>query len=237
LAVNIVMGFILHQSGHGHSHGLSGGDEHGGHGHSHGHSHSQAHGNAHGSHGHGSHHEEEVHKNINVTAAFIHVLGDALQSVGVMIAASLIWYNPEWKIADPLTTFAFSILVLFTTARLIRQSVGVLMEGVPEGIDPDHVEEALGHLPGVVSVHDLHIWSLSIGKPSLSVHLFVKDDDDSEQLLAAATELLASKFRIHHTTIQIEKPHDKIRCNDFEAANGIDSAEHGHEHAAHGHAH
>jgi zinc transporter 2 len=145
LAVNILMGVILHQSGHGHSHGLGGG---GGHDHGHTHSHGVSdHGHAHGG-GHDS--GSSSHANLNVTAAFIHVLGDALQSVGVMIAAGLIWYDPSWRIADPITTFIFSILVLFTTARLIKQSVSVLMEGVPEGIDPDAVEAALGRLPGVV---------------------------------------------------------------------------------------
>lgn len=104
LGVNILMGIILHQSGHGHSHGLGGG--HGGHGHSHG-----ASEDGHYAAVHDEHEEEEdgghAHPpsaaNINVTAAFIHVLGDALQSVGVMIAAGLIWYNPEWKIADPVS--------------------------------------------------------------------------------------------------------------------------------------
>ena len=67
-----------------------------------------------------------------------------------MLAAALIWAHPSWRIADPLCTFFFSLLVLFTTTRLIKQSVGVLMEGVPEGIDPDDVEAALQKLPGVL---------------------------------------------------------------------------------------
>jgi len=241
LGVNICLGFILHQSGHGHSHGLGGGmDE--GHGHSHGEEESapivkKGHNHSHGDHGHGhggsdeegsgsesededrsdmyeDHDHQTDHpkaKNINVTAAFIHVLGDAVQSAGVMIAAGLIWYNPEYKIADPITTFIFSILVLFTTTRLIKQSVGVLMEGVPEGIDPDAVEASLAELPGVLEVHDLHIWSLSIGKPSLSVHLL--GTEDCENLLAAANQLCAKRFNIHHSTIQVERRWDKIQCN------------------------
>jgi len=210
LGVNLLMGFILHQSGHGHSHGLGGG-----HGHSHG--------------GHGSHEEEEEDdehgshgghgghgrsgKNINVTAAFVHVVGDALQSVGVMIAAGLIWYNPEWRIADPITTFVFSLLVLFTTTRLIKQSIGVLMEGVPEGIDPEAVESALSQVRGVAEVHDLHIWSLSVGKPSLSVHLLTKPTDEASEVLAAAHQLCARRFNIHHSTIQVERLQDQITCN------------------------
>lgn len=245
LGVNILMGFILHQSGHEHSHGLGGGHGHshggGGHGHSHGgskkkkekktgyvqldnkqadaehhdephdieHGHGinsspDSHGHSHGSHGH--------EKNINVSAAFIHVLGDAIQSVGVMIAAGLIWYNPDYKIADPICTFLFSIVVLFTTTRLIRQSVAVLMEGVPEGISPDEVEENLLNINGVIDIHDLHIWSLSVGKPSLSVHILA--NDDSKLVLTDCTKMLAEKYNIHHSTIQVERVHDDVACND-----------------------
>lgn len=144
-------------------------------------------------------------------AAFVHVIGDAIQSVGVMLAAALIWYDPKWRIADPLTTFLFSILVLFTTARLIRQSVGVLMEGVPDGIDPSEVETQLCAVAGVLSVHDLHIWSLSVGKPSLSVHLLASND--SHTVLAAANGMLKKKFNISHSTIQVERQHDSVDCN------------------------
>lgn len=151
--------------------------------------------------------------NINVSAAFIHVLGDALQSVGVMIAAALIWYSDNrWSIADPICTFVFSVLVLFTTARLVKQSVGVLMEGAPEGIDPAAVEEALHGQDGVLEVHDLHVWSLSVGKPSLSVHLLVREDAGG--VLREATRMLGKKFNIHHATIQVEKEGDEIACNE-----------------------
>jgi len=207
LTVNLVMGCVLFSSGHGHSHGLSGG----GHGHSHG--------------GHGGHDEEnpeteslvsstaaaEHEENINVRAALIHVIGDAIQSVGVMLAAALIWYNPTWNIADPICTFLFSILVLFTTTRLVGQSMRVLMEGSPEGIDPAAVERALARIPGVVEVHDLHIWSLTVGKASLSVHLL--STGEASKVLENAHQLLAKQFSIHHTTIQVEHPTDAVYCN------------------------
>jgi len=190
------------EEGHGHSHSASD------HGHSHMNVSSDSSGSPHG-HSHGGH---DDHENLNVKAAFIHVLGDALQSAGVMIAAGIIWYEPEWKIADPLCTFLFSILVLFTTTRLIKQSVAVLMEGVPEGLDPDDVEEALRGVPGVIAVHDLHIWSLSVGKPALSVHLYCRDD--ATHVLAAANKTVAINYNIHHSTIQVERQHDDIECND-----------------------
>lgn len=156
--------------------------------------------------------EEHHHENLNIRAALLHVLGDAVQSVGVMIAAGFIWYEPEWHIADPLCTFLFSVLVLFTTTRLIKQSIGVLMEGVPEGIAPDEVEEALLAVPGVIAVHDLHIWSLSVGRPALSVHLYARDD--AAHVLANANRVCSKKFNIHHSTIQVERQHDAIECND-----------------------
>jgi len=265
LVCNFVMGMILLQSGHGHSHGGLPGSDHGhshgplkqkkpkrsgdhsllaneaddhdhahgdgNHGHSHGSGssdeykgldseHGHSHNNASHGHSHGHDDEDDDHpevENLNVKAAFIHVVGDAIQSFGVMIAAAFIWYEPEWRIADPLCTFLFSILVLFTTTRLIKQSVAVLMEGVPEGLDPDEVEQALMDVPGVLAVHDLHIWSLSVGKPSLSVHLYCRDD--AAHVLAAANRMCAKKYNIHHSTIQVERAHDDIECNDAFGSN------------------
>ena len=127
---------ILHQSpggGHGHSHG-------GGHGHSHGG----------GGHGHGG------EENINVRAAFIHVLGDLLQSIGVMVAAGIIWAKPDAHIADPVCTFNFAILVLFTTVGVMKQGLATLLNSVPSHIDLPSFAAELGGIKGVANVHDLH---------------------------------------------------------------------------------
>jgi zinc transporter 2 len=148
---------------------------------------------------------------MNVRAAFIHVLGDGIQSVGVMIAAALIWARPEWRIADPICTFVFSIIVLVTTVRLVKQSLAVLMEGSPDGIDPVKVEQKLRSILSVYAVHDLHIWSISVGKPSLSVHLLARTD--GKGVLEAAHQMLATVFNIHHSTIQVELGSDAIACN------------------------
>jgi len=150
-------------------------------------------------------------RNINVTAAFIHVLGDAVQSVGVMIAAGIIWYNPNWTIVDPICTFFFSLIVLATTIRLVKESVSVLMEGSPEGIDPVEVEEALKSIKGVLEVHDLHIWSLSVGTPSLCVHLLA--ETDAQKVLESCHSTLAERWSIYHTTIQVESKRDQLACN------------------------
>ena len=153
-----------------------------------------------------------VEQNINVRAAFIHVLGDGVQSCGVVIAAILIWINPEWHIADPICTFLFSVLVLFTTTRLLKQIMGVLMEGVPQGIDPVDVEKSLRQVSGVAEVHDLHIWSLSVGKPCLSVHLLLLDDESHSALKDAHT-VLARRHNIYHSTIQVESDRNGMDCS------------------------
>jgi len=231
LVVNFIMGMVLMQSGHGHSHGgLPGSDTCGGHGHSeevlpqspafpsrggmlvgspptsHGHSHS------HGEHSHGGHGgPKKKAQNINVQAAFIHVVGDAVQSAGVMIAAALIWYRPQWRLADPICSFIFAILVLGTTTRLIWQASHILMEGMPEGIDAPRVRSDLEGIAGVLEVHDLHIWSISVGKPALSVHLLA--DERAEGVLSKATDLCNNKHGIHHVTIQVEREKDGLnRC-------------------------
>jgi zinc transporter 2 len=219
LFVNICMGTILHGPGH-----------HGGGAHSHSHSHSpQPHSHSHIQSETSEELTHPVEENINVRAAFIHVVGDLVQSVGVMIAGGLIWYNPEWKLADPITTFIFSILVMITTVKLVKDSVLILMEGmsnrafnedrilfetgVPTGINSDELMQDLQALQGVMAVHDLHIWLLSTTVPALSVHLVTKDNSDST-MLTTVQELARKKYNIEHTTIQIERPVDEVRCMD-----------------------
>ncbi|XP_078665622.1 proton-coupled zinc antiporter SLC30A2-like isoform X3 [Branchiostoma floridae x Branchiostoma belcheri] len=332
VAVNLVMGFILHQWGHGHSHGFSGhGHSHGGrgHGHSHGdkghgdkghgHSHGdKGHGHSHGGqtstvhgthnhvgqmstghgHSHGGHtsinHEGQEHsekgqghthleecdesqkltkscqsngipnnyggiraceegtamgngsartgaaegqgyqrgdshaellgkedtgvgepsrgkENVNVRAAFIHVVGDFVQSLGVLIAAIIIYFRPDWALADPICTFMFSVLVLITTLSILRDTVNVLMEGTPRGLDFNSVKESLKGIPGVHAVHGLHIWSLTVGKNALAVHIAVDVDADPQEVLDIASRLVRSRFDVHSSTIQIELYQEEMR--------------------------
>ncbi|KAG2908084.1 hypothetical protein PC114_g10613 [Phytophthora cactorum] len=140
-------------------------------------------------------------ENLNIRSAYIHALGDFIQSIGVCIAGGLIWLKPEWQIADPIATFVFSILVLFTTIGIVRDSLHILMEGSPEGMDTEEIELGLRACSSVIGVHDLHIWSLSAGLPSLSVHIVA---DDVEAALHATQHFLLSKG-ITHSTIQTEK--------------------------------
>ncbi|KAJ3052098.1 hypothetical protein HK097_006899 [Rhizophlyctis rosea] len=154
------------------------------------------------------------HQNINITSAAIHVIGDLLSSIGVLIAAIVIWVRPDLTIVDPICTFVFSVFVLATTIRLMYNSVTVLMEATPSDIDPHAVDADLREITGVRDVHDLHIWNLTIGKPSLSVHITIHRLDphtsaellvsDYHRILASAQELVCSKYGIHHATVQLE---------------------------------
>ncbi|CAF1093323.1 unnamed protein product [Rotaria sordida] len=147
-------------------------------------------------------------KNINVRAAIIHVIGDFVQSVGVLCAAILIKFKPQYKLADPICTFFFSILVLITTITIMRDIVFVLMEAVPSSVNYSRVVDDLLQLPGVRNAHSLHIWSLSMQRTALSVHLAVSSDRDFLMVLRQAQEMLRCKHSIARTTIQVE-PYDE----------------------------
>ncbi|XP_070586900.1 proton-coupled zinc antiporter SLC30A2-like [Erythrolamprus reginae] len=172
VAVNIVMGIILHQSGHGHSH--------------HNHSH------------------KEGTQNTSVRAAFIHVVGDLVQSIGVLVAAIIIYFKPEYKYVDPICTFVFSTLVLGTTLNILRDVIRVLMEGTPKSIDFNDVKTILLSISGVKAIHSLHIWALTVSQPVLSVHIAINEGADAQTVLKEASCQLQKAFDFHTTTIQIE---------------------------------
>ncbi|KAH6928205.1 hypothetical protein HPB50_012581 [Hyalomma asiaticum] len=109
--------------------------------------------------------------NINVRAAFIHVLGDLIQSVGVLIAAVVIYFCPSCGVVDPVCTLMFSVIVLVTTLAILREALNVLMEGIPHSVDYHQVKRLLLSVDGVARVHDLHIWALSLDKLAVSAHV------------------------------------------------------------------
>lgn len=143
--------------------------------------------------------------NINVQGAYLHVLGDLIQSVGVMIGGAAIWYNPEWQVVDLICTLLFSILVLGTTIKMIRDILDVLMESSPREIDTRAVESGLLELPGVVAVHELHIWALTVGKTLLACHIRVGPHVNTNEALQDVTNFCERSFKISHVTIQIER--------------------------------
>ncbi|XP_064597629.1 proton-coupled zinc antiporter SLC30A2-like [Liolophura sinensis] len=202
VVVNLVMGLTLHQHAHGHGHSHSSGE----------HSHSS------GEHSHGDSHSVEncieesgatpkvKHKtNVNVRAAFIHVLGDLIQSVGVLIASFIIFYKPTWKIADPICTFVFSAFVLVTTITILRDILRVLMEGTPKGISFSDVKMSFYAIQGVKEVHNLRVWSLTISKTALSAHIAVEKGIDPHAVLKQAAAMVQRKYGITESTLQIEE--------------------------------
>ncbi|XP_037398011.1 dnaJ (Hsp40) homolog, subfamily C, member 5 gamma b isoform X2 [Pygocentrus nattereri] len=151
-----------------------------------------------------SHRHCHNHGNTSVRAVFIHVLGDLLQSLGVLLAATIIYFQPEWKIADPVCTFLFSICVLATTSTILKDIFKVLMEGTPHGIDYDAVKEALLSVRGVKATHSLHIWALTMNQPQISVHVVIDEQTNPQFVLMDMTKLLQSEFGLHNVTVQIE---------------------------------
>jgi cobalt-zinc-cadmium efflux system protein len=141
--------------------------------------------------------------NLNVRGAWLHVLGDALGSVGAMLAGTLIWLF-GWNWADPAASVLIGVLVLYSAWGLLREAVAVLLEGAPGHIDVDEVREAMNSLNDVIAVHDLHVWTISSGLVSLSCHVVTRDERARRPLLAALKRLLEERFQIHHSTIQIE---------------------------------
>ncbi|KAF9620672.1 hypothetical protein IFM89_013972 [Coptis chinensis] len=220
LVVNIVMAVLL-----GHDHGHS----NAGHDHSHNHdSHDHSH-----SHGDGvvtktrfkndiDHTEplldssedaqtkqvttkDKKQRNINVQGAYLHVLGDSIQSIGVMIGGAVIWYKPEWKIIDLICTLIFSVIVLGTTIRMLRNILEVLMESTPKEIDVTRIEKGLCEMHEVMAIHELHIWAITVGKILLACHVKIKPDADADVVLDKMVDYLNREYNISHVTIQIER--------------------------------
>jgi len=142
---------------------------------------------------------------MNVRAAFLHVLGDALSSVGVLMGALLIAWK-GWLRIDPIFSIAISVVIVIGAFQLVRDAVDVLLEAVPAHVDMDSVRQLMARVPGVVAVHDLHVWTISSGIYALSAHLVVLDPMvcNNDEILSAVKHELNDRFGIDHTTIQIE---------------------------------
>lgn len=147
-------------------------------------------------------------ENINVKAAVIHILGDLLSSVGVVIAATVIYFDSSKAFIDPICTFIFAIIVLFTTIDLFKQSLSVIMESTPEHIDSDEVIKDILNIKGISDIHDLHIWNITVRKPAIAAHIVVNNDvlntSEYRRILNNSQYILCKKYGIHHTTLQIE---------------------------------
>lgn len=140
---------------------------------------------------------------LNVRAATRHVLADLLGSVGVILAA-LIVLTTGWVDADPAVSVLIGILVLASSWGVLRESVGILLESTPPGIDAEEVGRAMVSLPGVREVHDLHIWTITSGFPALSAHVLVDQGADCHGLRVQLERLLHDRYELDHTTLQVE---------------------------------
>jgi len=145
------------------------------------------------------------HESINIRAAFLHMLGDTLSSVGVVIGAVVIYFK-GWLIVDPLLSIMLCIPILIWSYNLIIESVDVLLEAAPKGMDLSEVRKSLMEIDDVEGVHDIHIWTLTSGVYSMSAHVGVSDLHISETtlLLGEINKVLGKRFKIDHVTIQFE---------------------------------
>jgi len=141
--------------------------------------------------------------NLNIRGAFLHVVGDALGSVGAVVAALIMLFT-GWYTADPLISFLIGVLILYTSWELIRDSVDILMQSVPRGINTEEVQRAMEQVSGVIKIHDLHVWSVTSGVFTLSAHAVIDESGDPQAILDQVEARLKSAFSIEHTTIQLE---------------------------------
>lgn len=148
---------------------------------------------------------EHDHEDLNTRSAFLHVLGDALASVGV-IGVGITLLFVDWMWLDPLVSVLIGLLILVSSGRVLKESVHILSEGMPKSMSHAEVMDAMRSVAGVDQVHDLHVWTVAPGYIALSAHVQVSDQkiSQSEELLEEMKELLHEKFEIHHTTLQFE---------------------------------
>ena len=144
-------------------------------------------------------------KDLNLRSAFLHLVGDAFTSVGVMVSGIIV-YATGWPYADPIVSVVVSAWISREAFEIIRGTVTVLMEGIPEGLEFSEIDRAMLEVPGVRGVHDLHIWSISSNDLALSAHIEADEAALSETtpLLTALKEMLAERFRIGHITLELE---------------------------------
>lgn len=141
--------------------------------------------------------------NLNLRGAFIHVISDAVGSVGAIIAG-VVMLTTGWYLADPLISIMIGVLVLFSSWSLVKDSLSVLMQAVPKGIRLDEVRRTIEEVDGVSKVHDLHVWAVTSDIFTLSAHAVVESGEDFHVVLNGIEDTLKARFNIEHTTIQLE---------------------------------
>lgn len=152
-------------------------------------------------------------ESLNIQGAFLHVIADTLGSLGA-ISAGLIMFFTGWYQADPLISMMIGVLIFFSSGKLIKESVNILLEGVPPQIDIDAISRRITEHEGVEKIHDFHVWCITPPKCLMSVHIVVEEGTDRKKLMTNLIEMLEEEFEIEHTTIQFEdkgypKAHDE----------------------------
>ena len=145
------------------------------------------------------------HSNLNIKAAFWHILGDTISSVGVIVGGVIIWVT-GWGIVDPIIAVFIGCIILWGAVRLVREAADILLEAVPKHISVDKVIKILKSVPGVDEVHDIHIWTITSGIHALSAHLLIEDQSvsSSADIVETVNRDLRRHFNIAHTTFQLE---------------------------------
>lgn len=165
---------------------------------------------------------------LNVRSAFLHVVGDAAASVGVIVAG-IVMLTTGWFIADPMISVVIGALIMVGAFRLTWETTQVLLEATPPGLSTSDIQKAMLDTSGVQGIHDLHVWTVTSGFVSLSAHVETDQDHDQHDILVELRRLLARLFGIEHATIQLES---SALHQQLEACCGVDSEEDVSEHAA-----
>ena len=162
-------------------------------------------------------HQGDVKDNLNLRSAYLHVLGDALGSVGALLAGALMYFY-DWYIADPIVSVAVALLILRGAWGVVSQSLHILMEGTPAGSNIEAMIASLETIPGVCNVHDVHVWTVTSGYDVFSCHLVVDKGTNITKVVATGAELLERQFGIRHTTIQVLE--DDADCRELNCRGG-----------------
>lgn len=143
-------------------------------------------------------------ESLNLRGAYLHVLGDLLASAGTITAAVVI-LTTGWWVADPIISVIVALLILYSSLKLVRESVDILLEAVPSHLDVGEIQAAVEAIPGVDLVHDLHVWTVTSGYFAMSGHAIVRNLDQSQEVLRAIHDMMHDRFGIRHVTVQIEE--------------------------------
>ena len=164
---------------------------------------------------------------LNVRAAYVHMLGDALGSVGIIAGAIVIRFT-GWDRVDPLLSVFIGLLIVWTARDIVRDSLNILLEGLPRGLALQSVINGIQGVDGVIDVHDLHVWSLGSTTHALSCHVLIEDmpPSASDSILRQINRVVCDRFQIHHTTVQFEH----VRCALSESGCSIPADTHDHAH-------